>query len=145
MYEKIKQDTVGALKNKNKELVIILRSLTAAIQKVVKDTGKELNDALCVDVIKKSIKDLENGKTYAVQAGRQDLVDQANLEIQILGKYLPKTFTMEETEQVVIEAVSTMGATNKSDMGKVMGFLKARFGSHLDMSLTSQIVGEKLS
>jgi uncharacterized protein YqeY len=144
LYNQMKDDIIVALKNKNKPVLTCLRTLDAAILQIVKDKGKELTDDLFIDVAKKSIKDRETSKSYAFKAGRIDLIDQANKEMEIIGKYLPKTLPIEDTEKLVIEAISATGASTKKDMGKVMGYLKS--GEHaLDMSLTSTIVGEKLA
>ena len=145
IYKKIKTDIVAALRGKDKPVLTALRTLDAAILKIVKDKGREINDDLTVEVLKKSIKDIETSKTYAVDAGRQDLIDQADSEISILSEYLPQTLSEEETEAAVVEAISALGATTKKDMGKVMGYLKSKVGSQIDMSLTSKLVGSKLS
>ena len=91
IYKKIKTDIVAALRGKDKPVLTALRTLDAAILKIVKDKGREINDDLTVEVLKKSIKDIETSKTYAVDAGRQDLIDQADSEISILSEYLPQT------------------------------------------------------
>lgn len=143
-YKQIRDDIINALKNKNKRVLITLRSLDSAIQSIVKDKGCDITDILVADVIKKSIKDRESAKIYAVQASRDDLIAEANEEISILGKYLPKTLSVEETEEAVVEAIASTGASSKKDMGKVMGYLKSKYGAELDMDLTSGIVAKGL-
>ena len=55
------------------------------------------------------------------KAGRTDLVDAYNKEIEILMAYLPKQLTIEEITEIVLAAKEELGITDKSGMGKLMG------------------------
>lgn len=145
LYLQLKGDIVTALKSKEKDKVPCLRTLDAALLKIAKDEKKDITDDIFLQVAKKTVKEKEASKSYAVEAGRSDLIDKANQEIEIISRYIPDTLSVEETEEVVIDAISYTKAESKKDMGKVMGYLKGKYGAQLDMGLTSRIVGEKLS
>ena len=145
LYDRLKSDIVAALKGGQKEIVPQLRSLNSAILRVSKDKGLEITDELFLDITKKCIKELENARTYAVTAGRADLIDINKKEVALLSAYMPEALSFEETEKAVLDAIAATGASTKKEMGKVMASLKREFGARLNMGLTSRIVGEKLS
>ena len=55
-----------------------------------------------------------------LKAGREDLVNKLQSEIQILSAYLPEQLTEEELVDIIKQVISEVGATSKADMGKVM-------------------------
>ena len=57
------------------------------------------------------------------KAGRLDLVEQTNKEIEILNKYMPEQLSEEEVLKVIEEAFNTVNPEKPSDMGKLMGFV----------------------
>ena len=144
IYNQLKKDIISALKSKSKEVLPCLRTFDAAILKVAKDGNKDITDEMVIQIAKKSVKEKEVSKSFAVKAGRDDLIKKAVYEIGVVSKYIPDTLPLEETEKAILKAIEVTGATSKKDMGKVMGYLKSEYGGRLDMSLTSQIVGKKL-
>jgi uncharacterized protein len=145
IYKQIKDDIVAALKNKNKVVLTTLRTLDAAVQQIVKDSGVEITDDLVMSCAKKGIKDRETTRSYAVQGKRPDLIEKCDTEIAILGKCLPQTLSLEDTERAVLNTIAELGAKTRGDMGKVMGTLKKKYGDGLDMSITSKLVNSQLS
>ena len=121
------------------------RSVFIAVQQIVKDTGVKITDDLVINAAKKGIKDSGTTRGYAVDGKREDLIAQCDAEVAILGKYLPKTLSLEDTEKAVSEAIASTGASTRNDMGKVMGTLKKEYGADLDMGLTSRLVNSQLS
>jgi uncharacterized protein YqeY len=79
------------------------------------------------------------------QANRQDLIDQEQLEIEVLTKYMPEPLSDEEINQFIEEAIATTGAADMKDMGKVVGVLKSKVAGRADMGEVSKLVRQKLS
>ncbi len=78
------------------------------------------------------------------KAGRQELVDKEQKELDILQTYLPAQMSEEEIAKEVEAAIGQTGATTQQDMGKVMGALTKLKGK-ADMGIVSQKVREKLT
>jgi uncharacterized protein YqeY len=79
------------------------------------------------------------------KASRQDLIDQEQLEIEVLSKYMPEPLSEEEINQYIEEAIATTGASDMKDMGKVVGILKSKVAGRADMAEVSKLVRQKLS
>ena len=95
--------------------------------------------------------DIEKYKSVAIKieayqkASRQDLIDQEQLEIEVLSKYMPEPLSEEEINQYIEEAIATTGASDMKDMGKVVSILKSKVAGRADMAEVSKLVRQKLS
>ena len=145
----LKQDLMAALKeamqNKDtlrKETITMLR---AAILQVEKDELKELTETEMQAIVAKEVKKRRESIVDFEKGGRPDIVEQLNKEIEILSVYLPEQLTEAEITKMVVEAISTVGATGMRDMGKVMGSLKEKTAGKADGKLVSDIVKAELS
>jgi uncharacterized protein YqeY len=79
------------------------------------------------------------------QAGRQDLADRENLEIEVLSAYLPQQAGADEVAAEIDAALAAAGATGPQAMGKVMATLKQRLAGRADLSAVSAQVKARLS
>lgn len=57
------------------------------------------------------------------KAGRQDLIEKLNKEIEVLLSYLPEQLSEDEIQKIVEDAIAQTGASTIKDMGKVMGIV----------------------
>jgi len=78
------------------------------------------------------------------KAGRQELVDQEQGEINIIERYLPKKMSEEETNAAIAGVVAELGASTIKDMGRVMAALKERYAGRMDFAKVGQQVKQKL-
>ncbi len=149
LRDTIKAETVTAMKAKDKERTAALRLIAAKI----KDRDIELrtkesagdDDALVIDVLQKMAKQRRESIQMYEDGGRTELADQERGELAVIEEFLPKQMSEEETK-AAIEAIKVeVGAEGMKDMGKVMGQLKAKHGTQLDMSKASGWVKESLS
>ena len=118
--------------------------LRAAILQVEKDEKKTLSEDEMVAIVAREVKRRKESIEEFKNGGRDDLANQAEEEIKILSKYLPKQLEKDEIEKLVIDAIAETGATSPRDMGKVMGNLKPKTAGKCDGKLLSDIVKEKL-
>ena len=66
-------------------------------------------------------------------------------EIKIINDFLPKQLSDEETKQICLDTIKTVGASSVKDMGKVMGALKKQYSNVLDFSKVSKIIKDNLN
>jgi uncharacterized protein YqeY len=78
------------------------------------------------------------------QAGRAEQAAREELELEIVGSYMPEPLSETELEALVDLAIAGTGATSLRDLGKVMGWLKPEIAGRADGGVVSQIVREKL-
>jgi uncharacterized protein YqeY len=119
--------------------------LQAAIKQKEVDDRIELNDDQIFSVIQKMLKQRKDSIEAYQKASRQDLIDQEQLEIEVLSKYMPEPLSEEEINQYIEEAIATTGASDMKDMGKVVGILKSKVAGRADMAEVSKLVRQKLS
>ena len=132
LKEKLLEDLKEAMKEKNVIRKNVVQMVRAAILQVEKDKMIEVNDEQIIEIIAKESKKRKDSIPDYEKSGREDLLNQINEEITILGEYLPKQLSTEEIEKNVKDIVEEIGATSIKDMGKVMKAAKEKMGAAAD-------------
>ena len=78
-------------------------------------------------------------------AGRTELANQEKGELAVIEEFLPQQMSEAETKAAIETIKAELGADGMKDMGRVMGELKGRHGTQLDMGRASGWVKESLS
>lgn len=145
MKQNLLNDLVNAMKNQDKETLSVLRMVKGAIQLEEINKKSELSDEDFIGVISKQIKTRKESIVEFEKAGRNDLIEQTQKEIEILNKYMPEQLSEEEVLKIIDEAFNTVNPKTQSDMGKLMGFVTPKLKGKADMSFVSKTIKEKLS
>ena len=145
MVEKLKQDMVEAMKNKDKERLTVIRMVKAAMDQEHIDRKKEINDELLIDVVNKQIKMRKDSISEFEKGGRNDLVEKTQSEVDILMSYLPEQLSVEEVQQIIDEIFAEVKPESQKDMGKVMKEATAKLKGKADMGQVNAIIKEKLA
>jgi len=140
----IQDDIKAAMRAKQADRLGTLRLITAAIKQKEVDERIELSDAAVLAVLEKMIKQRKDSIAQFQAGGRQDLVDKEHAELTILSAYMPAQLSEAEVTQVVIAAITQVGAAGPQDMGKVMAVLKPQLAGKADMGLVSRLLKSKL-
>jgi uncharacterized protein YqeY len=125
LLQQVQDDLKIALKAGEREVVSILRMAHAALKNKRIELRKELQEAEVLTVLKQEAKKLEEALEGAVAAGRDDLIQKAKRELEILKTYLPEEMDDEELARLVQEVVDDLTATAK-DTGRVIGAVMQR-------------------
>ena len=149
LRDTIKSATVTAMKAGDKPRTAALRLIGAKI----KDKDIELrtkgpvddDDALVVDVLQKMAKQRRESIQMYEDGGRTELAEQEKGELAVIEEFLPQQMDEEETKAAIEAIKAELGAEGMKDMGRVMGELKARHATVLDMSKASGWVKAALS
>jgi len=145
MKQNLLNDLVTAMKNQDKETLSVLRMVKGAIQLEEINKKSDLSDEDFIGVVSKQIKTRKESIAEFEKAGRTDLVEQTQKEIEILNKYMPEQLSEEEVLKVIDEAFNTVNPQTQSDMGKLMGFVTPKLKGKADMSFVSKTIKEKLA
>ena len=145
MLEMLKNDIITAMKEKNKEVLATLRSVKGAMQMEVINNKKEENDELMLEVVSKQIKMRNDSITEFNKAGRTDLVNSYQKEIDILNKYMPKQFTNEELDVIITEVFEIVKPLGISDLGKIMKEITPKVKNRCNMQELNTKIKAKLS
>ncbi|MDC6486698.1 GatB/YqeY domain-containing protein [Methylophilaceae bacterium] len=141
----ISEDMKTFMRAKDTARLGAVRLLQASIKQKEIDDRVELADDQVLSVIQKMLKQRKDSIEAYQKADRQDLIDQEQLEIDVLSKYMPEPLTDDEVSKIIDEVISEVNATDMKDMGKVVGVLKSKISGRADMGQVSKIVREKLT
>ena len=144
LQEELKQSMLA----KDELRTSVLRLLLSSINYYEIEKGKagyEATDDDILIVIQREIKQRKDSIEHFESAGRQELVDKEQKELEILRKYLPEQMGEDEVKSIVEQTIKETGSSTIQDMGKVMGALNAKLKGKADMGMVSQLVKEKLT
>ena len=145
LKDNLQQDMKAAMRAGEKPRLAVIRLINAAIKQREVDERIELDDAQVTAVLDKMAKQRRESITQFDQAGRQDLIDIEQAELEIIKDYLPEALSEDEIYNLINQALETTGATEMKQMGQVMGILKPQLQGRADMSKVSQMIRSRLS
>ena len=145
LKERLQEDWKNALKSGDKFKANTISMAKAAVLLVEKTDGKKLDDEKIIDIIAKEVKERRESILEFEKGKRQDLVEKAKSEIDILLEYLPQQLSKEEISEIIRNAVNEVGAKSIKDMKKVMAIVVPKTRGRADGKLISQIVKEHLN
>lgn len=143
--EKIDSMLVASMKSGDQKKVDILRMLKNALKNEVINSQKELDESREIAVLKKEVKQRKDAVEQYEKVNRQDLADKEQKEIEIIESFLPVSIPVEEISAVIDQVITSTGASNMSDMGRVIGQVMGQVGDRADGKTVSDIVKSKLS
>ena len=132
------------MKKKEKERLTVIRMVKAAMDQEHIDRKREINDELLIDVVNKQIKMRKDSIAEFDKAGRTDLSEKTQSEVDMLMAYLPEQLSSEEVVKIIDEIFAEVKPEGQKDMGKVMKEATAKLKGKADMKEVSNIIKEKL-
>ena len=145
LKERISDDVKAAMRSKDKERLAVLRQITAAVKQREVDERAELDDDQVLAVIEKLVKQHRDSIQQYGDAGRDDLVQKEQFEVDIIQEYLPEALGEAELDALIEQVITETGASSPKEMGQVMGALKPKVQGRADMGAVSAKVKARLS
>jgi len=145
LKDKLMEDLKFAMKNKEQLRKSVITMVRAAIKQFEVDNRIEIDDDKIIEIISKQVKQKRDAIVEFEKGNRQDLVEEARAEIDILMDYLPKQLTDQEIKEIVLETISEVKAEGPKDIGKVMGAIMPKIKGKADGKIVSKLVKESLS
>lgn len=145
LKERILEDMKTAMKAKNARRLGVIRLLMAAIKQREVDERILLDDVQILAVIDKMLKQRQDSANQFQQAGRLDLTDQENFEMDVLKEYMPSPLSPAQIDTLIHDAIANLKANSIKDMGVVMAQLKPKLQGRADIGSVSAKVKAKLS
>ena len=137
-------DMKDAMKAKDKVKLSGVRAIQAAIKQKEIDDRIVVDDEQAIIIMSKLIKQIrESIKSYG-DAGRQDLVDKEQAELDVVSTYMPVQLSAEEVDKMIDDCIIRLGATTIKDMGKVMAELKPVLMGKTDNAAVGASIKKKL-
>lgn len=142
LKDKLKKESVEALKAHDQKKVDVLRFLVSLIdKKEMQLPVGQMTEAEEIGVLRKELKNKEESREFFVKGNRSDLVEQLDYEIGIVKSYLPQEIGEDKVAEVVVEVIAEKG----NNFGLVMKEVMAKLNGAVDGSMVSRIVKEKIN
>ena len=145
MYDKIKEDIVTALKEKDTLKLQTLRGIKGDVDLEHINKKVEINDELVITVLSRGIKTRKESITEFEKGNRDDLINKTNEEINLLQTYLPAQLSEEEINKVLDDAFNKVNPTSPKEMGLIMKEVTPLLKGKADMGKVSGLIKERLS
>lgn len=145
ILERIDEDLKKALKEKNQELLLVLRMLKSDVKNLEIEKKESLKDEDVIKLLKTQVKRHKESMEEYKKGNREDLASKEQSELEIIEKYLPAQMSEAEIEQKVKEIVENLSEEQKSNPGPVMGMVMKELGGQADGSFVKQILNKFLN
>ena len=144
LYETIQADMYKAMKNNEKFKSSTLRVALAKLKDKKIELREDLSKNDEVKIIQNLVKQRKEAADIYEKNNRSELMKNEMNELEILSMYLPKMMSENELNTLIKEVISDTGATNMSDMGKVMPEIMKRSAGKADGKMVQRIVSDFL-
>lgn len=141
--DKLQQMIGEAMKAHDEVRVSTLRLLSSAFNYEFIAKQHKLTEEEELVVIQKQAKQRRDSIEAYKKAGAEDRAAREEAELKILQEFLPPEIDEATLSKLVEEAINLSGAKTTSDMGRVIGMVKAK-APNADGSKIAQIVSSKL-
>lgn len=142
--DQILNDLKDAMRARDKKQLEALRLVSAAIKQIEVDERIDVDDARMLVILDKLAKQRNESITQFRAAGRNELAEQEEFELELIKKYLPAPLSDQEITDFVEQAIKAVGAEKMADMSKVMAELKPKLQGRADMSKVSGLIKARL-
>ncbi len=145
IVEEVTAQMKAAMKAKDQPRLSTLRSMRAAFLNEMKRDG---SDVVSDEVAEGLMRKLEKQRKESIEAfdkgGRPEMAESERAELAVIQEFLPQLADEAETRGWVEAAIASTGASEKKDMGKVMGALMKDHKAEVDGNIARRIVQELL-
>ena len=145
MFEKIQNDYIQAMKNKETLKKSALNYLIAQIKNKKIELQRDPNDEEIISVIKKEVKSLNEAISFLEKANKAEELQEEKEKKLILENYLPATLNEEQTKSLIEAAIRNLNITDlKTQRGLLMKELMAAHKTELDPALLNSLINTML-
>ena len=145
LTEKINEDLKIAMKSGDSIKLNTIRSIRALLIDYTKrGTGNTITKDEEISILLGDAKKRKEAFEIYEKAGRKDLAEQEQRELDIINSYLPKQIDREEVESSITQMIKQIGAISMKDLGKIMPLAMKEFKGKIDGKIIQEIVKQQL-
>ena len=152
LVERVHQDMVGAMKQREVDRVSTLRMVKSALKNKEIDQRSPVTDAQALQVMTTMIKQRKDSIEQFTKGNRPELAEKEAAEITVIEEYMPKAAGDEELRSLVASTVAELRAQGAQlgpkDMGTVMKAVQSGIqatGLRADGRVVSEMVKAALA
>ena len=140
LLKNITDEMYLSMKSGDKEKANALRTLISKLKDQQIKLRKDISDEETLKIIKTLVKQRRESAEIYSKAGREELAEKENFEINILDNYLPKLMSDEDVLSLIKKIVDETNAKDLSDIGKVMPLVMQRGKGKVDGKIANRIL-----
>ena len=145
MFEKIQNDYIQAMKDKEILKKSALNYLIAQIKNKKIELQRDPNDEEIISIIKKEVKSLNEAISFLEKANKPEELQEEKEKKLILESYLPAMLDEEQTKSLIESAIRNLNITDlKTQRGLLMKELMAAHKTELDPALLNSLINTML-
>jgi uncharacterized protein YqeY len=145
IVDQVSQQLKEALRAREANRLAALRSIRAAFVNEMKRDGSEsLADEVCLTLLRRLEKQRKESIEAFERAGREERAAAERAELEVIQSFLPSLADPETTRAWLEEVIASSGASQKGDIGRVMGALMKAHKGEVDGALAKRIASELL-
>jgi hypothetical protein len=141
----IQEEIKTAMRAKDKERLNILRLIMSEFKRIEVDERIELDITRELSILDKMQKQRRDSFTQFKAAGRDELAEKEQYEIDVIQSFKPAGLSDEAIHEFVVAAIKESNANTAQDMGKVMAILKPQLQGRADIGQVSAKVKSLLT
>lgn len=145
VLEELNKDMKDAMRAKDRDKLTTIRMIKSSIQNEEISKGRALEEEEEIAILSREKKQRLESYEEFERAGRTDLLEKLDEEIEIVDKYLPEQLTDDEVRDIVNETIDEVGAESMQDMGQVMSSVMPKVQGKADGGQVNTLVREILS
>ena len=144
LFDTIQNDMYAAMKSGDKHKTGTLRVALSTLKDKKIEKRENLTDVEAIKIIQTLVKQRKEAADIYKENDRNDLMENENAELEILNAYLPQMMSEYDLRILVKKVVKDTGASNLSDIGKVMPEVMKQSAGKADGKMAQSIVREFL-
>ena len=144
LFDTIQSDMYAAMKSGDKHKTGTLRVALSTLKDKKIEKREDITDVEAIKIIQNLVKQRKEAADIYKENGRNDLMENENAELEILNAYLPQMMSEDDLRTLVKKVVEDIGASNLSDIGKVMPEVMKQSAGKADGKMAQSIVREFL-
>lgn len=144
LFDTIQSDMYAAMKSGDKHKTGTLRVALSTLKDKKIEKREDLTDVEAIKIIQNLVKQRKEAADIYKENGRNDLMENENAELEILNAYLPQMMPEDDLRTLVKKVVEDIGASNLSDIGKVMPEVMKQSAGKADGKMAQSIVRDLL-
>ena len=135
--DKLTAEMKAFMKAGEKDKLTVIRMVLSDIKKKAEADG-DLSDEAEAAVLQKAVKTRVDTVEQAKAAGRDEIAQKEQAEIELIQSYLPKQMTAEEVEAKVKEVAAAIDYQGGKDTGRFMKEWMSKYKGLADGKLVQQ-------
>jgi len=145
LTDRINEDLKIAMKSGDPVKLNTIRSIRAQLIELSKrEVGATITPDDETSILLAAAKKRREAIEMYQKAGRKDLTEQEERELEIITTYLPKQMSREEAEAIVKNIVAQSKASSAKDFGKVMPLAMKELKGKIDGKIVQELVKQLL-